>query len=336
MWRGLLYLMLAIVCRTTLAQQPPANAPTDPIVRTTLEPSAVTPGQSATLKVTALVPTWMPNPAVLPGFDLPNLMVKLPDRATRPVSERIRGKMWSGVTRTYQIYPLVAGEIPIPPQTLTLSYADPKTYQTATVQAQTDALVLVGAVPAAAQDLQPFLAASALTMTQEVDGATGTLEPGDAVSRSVSVAIAGAPPMMVPALLSDAAVAGLSIHAEAPEVTDDPAKPGELAGRRTERQTIIVENGGRYTLPAVQLRWYNLHTDAVEIATVESIDLAVEGPRRRLRVSVCPTGGRLWLRSGSCCLPACSCAACSHLSGPLSEPGPDNSEWPSGHRRDTR
>lgn len=108
-------LALALLLCAAAPVQAQEAAAGEPVVRTELEPASVLTGQPATLRVTVLVPTYFPRPVTLPSFDLPNVMVELPDEATRPVSERVEGRKWSGVRRVYRITPLVPGAISIPP-----------------------------------------------------------------------------------------------------------------------------------------------------------------------------------------------------------------------------
>ena len=58
-----------------------AHAQEQPIVRVEVTPETVSVGESVELKVTVLVPTWLPEPPVFPSFEVPNVQVRLPERA---------------------------------------------------------------------------------------------------------------------------------------------------------------------------------------------------------------------------------------------------------------
>lgn len=269
MRRVLLFLVIAFAAPAT-AQ----DAPDQPIVRTQLDPAEVLTGQQTTLTVTVLVPSFFSEPVTLPSYDLPNIMVELPDEDTHPVSERVQGRKWSGVRRQYLVTPLVPGEITLPAQSVSFTYADAD-YQPVKATAPTDAVILTGLVPPGAEGLDPFLAANALTLNQVIAGAEGELEPGAAITRTVTATIDGSRAMTIPPLLPPLDLPGLSEHPDPPEVTDDPETG---IGTRVESVTYIPKQGGRFTLPDISIGWYNIAADQVEQATASGVSLAVRGP----------------------------------------------------------
>ena len=249
----------------------------EPLVRTELELEKVVPGQLTVLRVTLLTPTWMLKPPDLPTFDMPNLMVRLSERATTPVSERIEGETWSGITRAYQLSPLVPGAISVPAQTIQITYADPETRDPIIAEVETTPFTLTGSVPEAAKDLDPFIAAESLEIDQEIEGDPAALAIGDALTRRVTVRILGTSSMMIPSLIMAEKVGGLGYYPAEPVLAEKPQR-GVLSGSRTEEATFIAEGGGRFTLPEVRLDWFNLKTGAVESAVAPAIELAVSGP----------------------------------------------------------
>ncbi|WP_353476745.1 hypothetical protein PVT71_29005 (plasmid) [Salipiger sp. H15] len=270
MKRHLLIISLFCCLALPAAAQESADAP---VIRTELDPADILTGQPTTLRVTVLVPSFFSKPVSLPSYDLPNIMVEVPEKSGRPVSERVAGRKWSGVRQEYQITPLVPGAIELPPQAITLTYAD-SAYKPVEVTAQTEALTLTGLVPAAAAGLDPFLAATSVTLEQVIEGAEGALEPGAAITRRVTATIEGGRAMAIPPLLSSLDQPGLSEHPDPPVVEDDPETG---LGTRIESVTYIAKQGGRFSLPEVRLGWYNTTADKVEEQILEGTDFAVSG-----------------------------------------------------------
>ncbi len=272
MIRCLLAALILLTAPAVLAQ-----GSQDPILRTELESDTAVPGQPVVLRLTVLAPTWFPKPPDLPTFDMPNLMVRLPPRSTFPVSERIGGDTWSGISRVYRLHPLIPGIFEIPPQTVRVHYAQPGTPDPVTIELQTEAVTLSGTVPPKAIGLDPFIAARGLELEQTIDGEVADLEPGEAVTRSLRVSIDGAPPMAIPPLLVAERMPGLSAYAREPvleEITED----GVLSGSRTEQVTYVAEAGGRFVLPAIRLDWFNLDSGQIESLQVDGLEITVRGP----------------------------------------------------------
>jgi len=270
--------ILALLAAPVAAQQ---SAPsTAPVVETALEESEAIPGQMVTLRLTILVPTYMPKPPVWPSLEAPNLLVRLPERATNPISKMIDGASWSGVTRRYLISPMVPGTFSIPPSDILVTYADPETNAPRMATLKTQALTLAGVIPQGAEGLDPFIAAESLTLTQKIDGAPDKMVPGDSAIRAVTAAITGVSPMFLPKLLQPVEIDGVAAYLDEPQVAEADER-GTITGTRTERVTFVAEGGGRGEAPAVTLRWYNLQTRQVETASLDGFAIAIDGPPAR-------------------------------------------------------
>lgn len=248
-----------------------------PIVETRLEQSEVVPGQAATLRLTVLVPTWMPGPPDLPGFEAPNLRVRVPPNGSTAVSRRVGGETWSGVSRRYLLTPMVPGQFTLPPQTIRLSYIGPDGTTPVTADLQTEAILITGTVPAGAEGLDPFIAADALTLTQEFSGPTAGLKPGDSVIRTLTAQIDGASPIVLPAMLPQIRSPAIRVYPSSPQVNED-SDNDRLSGTRVESETLMALGGGEVQAPPVNIDWFNLTTGKVESAEVPGFDITVLGP----------------------------------------------------------
>lgn len=248
-----------------------------PILQMELEADSAIPGQPIILRVTVLTPTWFPEPPEFPSFEIPNVMVRLPSRAAGPTSQRIGGQTWSGVTRAYRIYPMIAGRFRIPSRSVLVTYADPDTREPIRLELATDALVFSGVVPPEAAGLDPFIAADSLTLEQSVEGGTEGLEPGQAVTRTLRAVIAGTSPIFLPDLIPPSEGEGLAAYPDEPVVIESENRR-VLQGERTERVTYVAQSGGRFDLPAITVRWWDLENDRIETAEVPGLPIAVAAP----------------------------------------------------------
>ncbi|MEM7238683.1 MAG: hypothetical protein AAF501_12800, partial [Pseudomonadota bacterium] len=264
-----------------------------PVVRLALEADSSVPGQPVRLRLKVLVPSFMPAPPVLPSYDLPNLMVRLPAKSTLPTSETVGGDTWNGITRSYLLIPLVAGAIRLPPQPVIVTHAAPDTGQPVVSELMTGELTLTGTVPEGAEALDPFIAADALSLAQTVEGLEPPLEAGDAVTRRLTVTVEGTVPMVVPALLGTDAPVGLSAYPEDPSV-ETTTDRGVIGGIRTEAVTYVAEAGGGFELPAVSMAWFDLQSGQVVTATADAISFAVSGAPAETPLGSEARDRRLW------------------------------------------
>ncbi|CTQ53762.1 hypothetical protein LP7551_02289 [Roseibium album] len=268
-----LLLLVAYLCFSNVAS---AQEQGTPILRTSLEIDTTIPGQPLLYRVTLLVPTWMPKPPVFPSLEAPNVVVRLPPRASGPTSERINGETWSGISRLYRLYPMVPGVFVIPAGTIKVTYADPETSKPIETDVQTEIFSITGQVPPGAEELDPFLAAKSLKLDRKIDCETEGLSAGDALKITTRVSVSGVSPMFIPPIATDLNFDGFSVYSNEP-LLEEKEDRGILSGDRTEVETIVAEFSGSYELPELLLSWYNLDSGQVETASVPAISFEITG-----------------------------------------------------------
>ena len=257
----------------------------EPLIEVELSETEVIPGQPTILRITVLVPTWLPKPVTFPSFEVPDLMVKLPERATSPVSRTIEGETWSGVSRGYRISPMVPGTMTIPAQELTIYWAEPGKTDPLITKSTIESVTVTGIVPKGAEALDPFIAASGLKLSEDLSTDLRELKPGDSLTRKVVLEIDGTSPLFVPKLLPPHEIQGVASYPAEPEVSETTDRTW-VSGKRVESTTLVAESGGSGSVPPVEVSWYNLETQQIEIARIEGFDLVVDGPVARNRPEV--------------------------------------------------
>lgn len=272
-----LYLFLQPLLLAGWASTAGAEPAPQPLLRAVLEKPTAVPGQILSLEITILVPTWMPQPPEFPTFELPDVSVRLPEGSSRPTMERVGGESWSGVMREYQLSPMVVGLFRIPPQTITVTYADPETRAPLVAKLRTKEFVFEGRAPTAAEDLDPFIAAETLAIEQRVEGDPANLEPGSAFTRIVTARLTGASPIFLPPLIPPFEAEGLAAYPKEPVFTESSDR-GRTIGKRIESVTYVAEAGGRFTAPPARLRWWNLRTKQIEVAQISALAIVSRGP----------------------------------------------------------
>lgn len=264
--RRLLALSILAWTSATLAQDPP-----DPIIRVSLEPETVNVGEAAALRITVLAPTWFPQPPEFPSFEVPNALVRLPPNSSRATSERIGRNTWAGVTRRYEVYPLIGARFRLGGDSVRVTVADPGN-PARQYDLPIPDIELRAVVPPGAASLDPFIAGTRFEVTRQIDGELDGLEAGSAVVVTYTAELDGLHAMFIPSLAPDLEQAGLSVYTETPQVDDS------TPARREEKVTLVFETGGDFTVPASGFEWWNTSTDSVETIVLDAATLSVVGP----------------------------------------------------------
>ncbi len=249
----------------------------EPLIRVEIPEEDIIVGQPVVVRLTVLVPTFMPKPPVYPNFEVPNLMVRLPERATQPISERIDGETWSGTTRSYRLYPLVAGDFEIAGQDLIITFSDPtSTGAENQVNAPIEPIQFTAILPSGAQTLYPPILAQEFTLKQEIEGQQN-LKFGDAFTRRITATISGTTAVLIPELIPPLEPGPLRAYPKSPRVTETENR-GVLSGTRQEETVYIAQEGGTVQLPEVSFQWFNLQSQTLETVTVNGIELSLAAP----------------------------------------------------------
>ncbi|MDK3073759.1 hypothetical protein QO034_11600 [Sedimentitalea sp. JM2-8] len=247
----------------------------DPQVSFELDSETAIVGQPVTLRIQVLVPTWMPKPAVFPNVEVPSLMVRLPERATGPVSQRIGGATWSGVQRSYRLYPLAAGPFELPDGEIVVTYADPDTSDPVEFRAPLPDIRFAARVPAGARGLNPPVIARGFALDQTLEGAT-ELAAGDAITRTITARIEGTTPVLIPTLTAETEATAVRAYGKEPVISETEER-GVLSGTRVETTTYVGQSAGEAILPGLTIDWFNVESGQVETATVPETVVTVTG-----------------------------------------------------------
>ncbi|WP_232823692.1 BatD family protein [Salinicola sp. CPA57] len=291
--------LLSALCLASLAsaQSTPTLASSlAPQVTATLDPTRVAPGETAQLRITVLVPTFMPRPVAFPSLDQPNLRVQLPERATMPVSRRVDGRTWAGISRRYTLTPLAAGAFSLGEGALEITFQDPETGETVTRTQALTAQTLTAAVPDAAAGLSPYIAGTSLTLEQQLTvirageppaaeapattdeslvpsgEAPVSLAIGDSLEREIKISLEGGSALLLPSLAETTPMSTMAVHAASPVLAETPT-----GGTRTARLTYIAQHGGSATLPEITVRWFDLGNRRIAAASMPGVVIAIDG-----------------------------------------------------------
>ncbi len=265
-------------------------AQVQPVVEVTVAPEQVRVGEALELQVTVLVPTWFAQPPAYPDFELANTVTQRPPDSSFPTSRTINGENWSGIVRSFRIYPLQAADYRIDGAELGVSYANPGAAPTR-MAVPLPAVRFSAVVPAGAESLSPYLAGAALRLSVNISGDTGSLASGDAVTLEYRAELDGLPAIFLPPLAPALSFEGAAVYADRPRTADGPP------ATRSEKLTLVFEAGGEFEVPPVTLSYWNTESGAVEQVTAEGARFSVSGPAPAGSTAVDDSGKELSLRS---------------------------------------
>jgi hypothetical protein len=242
-----------------------------PIIRARLVPAeGIIVGQPVHLIVEILVPNFFTDSPDFPTFELENAIVVLAEETPTNLNEQINGHTYAGIQRTYFIYPQQPGDFRLPPAQLTVPYAKvpPKTTQANLPLPQ---LTFHADIPAAALGLNYFLPTTNLTMQQRWSTPLSKIRVGDTVERTITVTTTKMQGMLIPPLPIEAP-SGIRIYLQEPKVLDQKTDRGEfIFGRRIQSAKYLIQKEGDYTLPSIELKWWNLNANRLVTATLPTI-----------------------------------------------------------------
>ena len=278
--RFLTLFIFALVTSTT------ALAQGQPIVRAEVTPETVSVGESAELTITVLVPTWFTRPSTYPSFELANAITRLPADSSYNIRERVGNESWSGIVRTYEIYPLLGATYRLSGLSIEVTYAniggDPRT-----TAVRVPEVAIRARVPAGAESLDPYIAGESLSLRLDVAGDLENLEPGDAVVLEYVAELDGLPAIFIPPLAPDLEFDGMSVYADVPDVEDG------TPARRSEKLTLVLDAGGEFSIPGRELEYWNTASKSIEKAAAKGLDISVAGPPQPTPVED-PSSGPQW------------------------------------------
>lgn len=238
-------------------------------------------GERIELAVDVLVPNFFKAPPEFPLFDLENAIVILPDSRAVNLSDTSGGVQYSGIRRSYEIIPQVAGGYRLPEVRVAIAFAGDE----GQLLKRTISVPLVNfnvePVPGDWQGQQPFVATS-VAVAETLDRDPAKLKAGDTIVRQITITADGTRAMMIPVPDVDTVV-GSRLYRQDPILRDDPETG---AGSRAERLTYLVEKQGEITLPSINLKWLDPANAAIQIASVPEVKLTISAAVARQAIAL--------------------------------------------------
>lgn len=121
-----------------------------------------------------------------------------------------------------------------------------------------------------------WLAAEKLSLSQEWSGDIARMSVGEPLTRTLRIAAQGTTVGQLPELHKAPKQAELKTYPDQPILNENKGLEGIMA-LREEKIAFIPGKAGQYTLPAIEIPWFNTRTGQVEIAKLPETTVIAEG-----------------------------------------------------------
>lgn len=196
-------------------------------------------------------------------------------------STRIQNQQtWTVQLWTLTIYPQRAGKYVIPEIELEISVAD-KNGEPSKRLITTEPIMFSAVTPNQVLDELgsggelSWVASTRLEVKESYDKASTELKIGDSVKRTIEFKSENVAAMMLPVLRFDS-TPGLAIYQD-PSKIEDKVNRGSYLASRTEVVTYVVEKAGYYTLPELEVFWWDLTSQSLARETFGERVISTKG-----------------------------------------------------------
>jgi hypothetical protein len=118
-----------------------------------------------------------------------------------------------------------------------------------------------------------WLPAGKLQLTEQWSENPPKFIAGEPITRTVVISSNGLPAAQLPVIGTEP-LAGFKLYPDQPVLKDNKSDNG-ISGIRTQKTAIIPTEAGSFTLPALEVKWWNVNTDRMETALLPARNIVV-------------------------------------------------------------
>ncbi len=224
-------------------------------------------GSLVKLQLDVFTDSWFTSAPTLPDLKLPGALVMPPDGHAEHINQTFDGQSFSGMRYSYLITPNLAQGFDIPALTVQATPGQ----ASHELSAQSLPLHFNAAQPPGFQPGESVLVAQGLRFTQKTIHSATPLKVGDSITRELTLQADGALAMSLPTPTLDN-IKGLSLYPKAPQIRNlDDGRGNFNGGQRIDSVTYRIDTEGHYSLPSVELKWWDASSQQTRTATVPAV-----------------------------------------------------------------
>jgi hypothetical protein len=255
-------LLISLISLNTFAADPQLK------VQATLQPAdPVMVGSLVKLQLDVFTDSWFTSAPTLPDLKLPGALVMPPDGHAQHINQTFDGQSFSGMRYSYLITPSLAQGFDIPALTVQATPGQ----ASHELSAQSQPLHFNAAQPPGFQPGEAVLVAQGLRFTQKTVNSATPLKVGDSITRELTLQADGALAMSLPTPTQDV-IKGLSRYPKAPQIRNlDDGRGNFNGGQRIDSVTYRIDTEGHFSLPSVEIKWWDASSQQTRTATVPAV-----------------------------------------------------------------
>lgn len=223
------------------------------------------------------------NNAEIDGINLDNADVTALE--DKNYTRSINGKNYNVTEKRYAIFFNKAGEMTIPSQSLIAllpsnqrrSFGFDPFARGKELRLESKPLTIdVLASPAnsgSSNKTGNWLAAQDIQLTEDWPAGKQQARVAEPLTRSISIVAKGLPADLLPSIVPEN-IDGMNSYPEKPELVNQEFIHG-IASKRTETIAMVPTKAGTFTLPPIELKWWNTLNNRVEVASLPARTITV-------------------------------------------------------------
>ncbi|ROS05006.1 oxygen tolerance protein BatD [Sinobacterium caligoides] len=206
--------------------------------------------------------------------------------------KRINGVAYTILERRYAVFPQSTGELEIAPAVLKarVPYGRSSVFgqsQVRTVTRRSEMTTVNVIDPPESFQGANWLPASQLTLQQQWSKDPKQLMVGDSITRTIQQQASGLIAIQL-APIQEPKIDGLKFYADKPKLEDSATATGSVA-TRSDSYAIIATRAGSFTLPAIDISWWNTSSNRLEHATLPATTVVVAANPDQAITTIAPT-----------------------------------------------
>nr|WP_295080441.1 hypothetical protein [uncultured Roseateles sp.] len=284
---------LALTLTLPLALRPlSAQTAASPAARLRLRalpgPRGLEVGDVITVRLEVWVSTWFQSAVDFPAtLSAEGALVEMVGGSPESSFEEIAGQRWTGLIRQYRVAPVQPGEVVI---ALSSALAVHPGAGNPMQLKPPPALRMNVKLPKGAEDIQPFVAARRLELSQRwwpeapansaSDAAGNAAVPrvGDLIRREIVLITDSSSPLLpLPDLGLSGEASEVGVHLHAPELEERRINAATTPVQtRRQQATYTLRQAGVVEFPALELVWWDLRARRRRVSRLEGLTLQVQ------------------------------------------------------------